>query len=200
MKEFAERLKRVQNQKGITQKELAQMLGISPGSLSSYMRDAKTPALDVACDIAKKLNVPIGWLCGEPEETVKMVTYADLLRTLVKLVDSAHAGFIARNDTAAFDEHGFFSDPDPDMESLIQQTYVHECAVEGTDPTKVCYASLETIDQQVLNFWYDWRKVRDLHIQETIDDEMYEAWLEKRFRDYENSPLPGMAVQKPEES
>ena len=64
MKVFAERLKQLLNKRGITQKELAQQLYISDTTLSSYMLDKSSPSIDVACFIANKLGVTIGWLCG----------------------------------------------------------------------------------------------------------------------------------------
>lgn len=64
MKEFAERLKQLQNEMGITQKELAQQLYISETTMSNYILDRTSPTIDVACFIADKLGVTIGWLCG----------------------------------------------------------------------------------------------------------------------------------------
>ena len=64
MKVFAERLKQLLNKRGITQKELAQQLYISETTMSNYILDRTSPTIDVACFIANKLGVTIGWLCG----------------------------------------------------------------------------------------------------------------------------------------
>lgn len=161
MKEFAERLKQIQKQKGITQKELALRLGLSQATMSAYIRDAKTPALDLACDIAKKLNVSIGWLCGEPEASDALLTYADLLRVLVKTADSTQVDFHVIN-AADRDENPY---------------------------AKTC-SGLITSDSVIRSFCGDWCRVRDLFERGTIDGEMYDAWIEKRIRDYENTALP----------
>ena len=64
VKEFAERLREVQKQRKWTQREMAGHIGITVTSLSAYMNDRKTPALDVAVKIARALDVSIGWLRG----------------------------------------------------------------------------------------------------------------------------------------
>lgn len=100
MKEFAERLREVQKQRKWTQREMAGHIGITATSLSAYMNDRKTPALDVAVKIARALDVSIGWLCGEEEADVQLVTYGDIFRTLVALVDAPNTLFtLHRNAT-----------------------------------------------------------------------------------------------------
>lgn len=69
MKELADRLKMIQEQKGMTQAELAAHLGISLSALSGYMRDRKSPNISDAAKMAKKLGVSIGWLCGEDDRS-----------------------------------------------------------------------------------------------------------------------------------
>ncbi len=61
MKEFAERL-REQYRKSVhvLSATMAGDTGITATSLSAYMNDRKTPALDVAVKIARTLDVSIG--------------------------------------------------------------------------------------------------------------------------------------------
>ena len=160
MRGFAERLKQIQKQKGMTQKELALKLEMSPTTLSAYMRDAKSPSLDVAYNIANKLNVSIGWLCGESGASGTLLSYADLLRMLVKTVDESSVDFHVANITE-----------------------------RDANPYAETYSELTTSDRVVCCFFEDWCRVRDLFKSGTIDTEMYEGWLEKRLKKYENTPL-----------
>lgn len=68
---FAKRLKEARAEKGLTQKELAALSGVSTVMISSYERtDAeagKNPSLSVVYSIASALDVSIDWLCGQTE-------------------------------------------------------------------------------------------------------------------------------------
>lgn len=69
---FAKRLKEARAERGLTQKELAAMSGVSTVMISSYERtDAETgknPALSSVFAIANALDVSIDWLCGITEQ------------------------------------------------------------------------------------------------------------------------------------
>lgn len=186
MKKFAERLQEAQKQRGLSQKEMAKMIGITPASLSAYMRDAKTPALDIAVKIANALGVSIGWLCGESQSPSNMSTYEDLLRNIVELVDTSGIYFVVRGGSAKLDTHGFFKYSEDDFNMHIEQA-----RARGKDPNQVEYMALETANDTLGSFLFDWSRVRDLRMSGTVDDEMYEGWLEKRFRNYGEQPLPG---------
>lgn len=180
MKEFAERLREVQKQRKWTQREMAGRIGITVTSLSAYMNDRKTPALDVSVKIAKALDVSIGWLCGEEEAGAPLVTYADFLRQLVRLVDASGVSFEVRVDSAPLDTHNFFHG---DEDQIFFHREMLTNPMSGEAPETIEYASLETINFYLLGFWQDWQRVRALHVDGTIDDEVYQAWLEKRIHD-----------------
>ena len=186
MKEFAERLQEIQKQRGLTQKAMAEMIGIMPASLSAYMKGTKTPALDIAVKIANALGVSIGWLCGDLQGSSQMATYEDLLRNLVAMVDTSGVNFVIRGDFAPLDSHGFFAGNTAEILMYKQEAEEH-----GEDPDSVGYAALESIDIYLMGFLSDWQRIRDLYLNGTIDAEMYEAWLEKRFKLHANDTLPG---------
>lgn len=188
MKEFADRLQEIQKQRGLSQKAMAEMIGITSASLSAYMRDAKTPALDIALKIANALGVSIGWLCGELQSSSNMATYEDLTRNIVALVDTSGVNFVLYGGSAnlSADTHGFFEHSDPDEVAA----YVATTKAAGYNPTQVHYMALETIDDALSSFLLDWARIRKLYINGTVDNEMYEAWLEKRFRTLESIALP----------
>lgn len=68
---FGKRLREARAEMGITQKELAELSGVSTVMISSYERsDAETgknPSLNVVYSIASVLGVSIDWLCGTTE-------------------------------------------------------------------------------------------------------------------------------------
>lgn len=82
MKIFAERLRQIQKEKGMTQAGLAQLLGIKSGTLANYLNDRKNPQIDTVAEMAKKLGVTVGWLCGDEEAFPQKWTYAALSQML----------------------------------------------------------------------------------------------------------------------
>lgn len=58
-------LKEILREKGITSKELAERLGVTPVTISYIVTNKTTPSLDMLCRIAKELNVKLSTLLGE---------------------------------------------------------------------------------------------------------------------------------------
>lgn len=54
-----ENIKKVRKSKGLTQKELAEMLGVSQQTVAQYERTDKMPKINTIKAIAKVLNVPV---------------------------------------------------------------------------------------------------------------------------------------------
>ena len=89
MKIFANRLKALQESRGLSQVQISQLTGISQGTISGYLNDRKSPGLETAFHIAEALGVSVGWLCGEPEvPTLDWSNCAQVLTLLHELVDS----------------------------------------------------------------------------------------------------------------
>ena len=82
MKIFAERLRQIQKEKGMTQAGLAQLLGIKSGTLANYLNDRKNPQIDTVAEMANKLGVTVGWLCGDEEAFPQKWTYSALSQML----------------------------------------------------------------------------------------------------------------------
>jgi len=73
---FGERLKKARSEKELTQKQLADAVGVAAPTISYYEKhsdasDRKTPALDKVYAIAEVLDVSIDWLCGKDIEDSK---------------------------------------------------------------------------------------------------------------------------------
>lgn len=59
MTEFGAKLKRLLDQRGMTQKELAQKAGITEAAVSRYIHGTRVPKMPTAVHIAKALNVSL---------------------------------------------------------------------------------------------------------------------------------------------
>lgn len=192
MKEFSERLRTIQKERDISQHTMAEMTGITATSISAYINDRKTPALDVAVKIAKTFGVSMDWLCGgdTATKTIKLNTYEDLFKMLVAVADGSGIGFaINAFDSKNYKSHAFFRSPAEEEAyfALMEGQSSHSAAMRS--PRSVKYAAVETIDPKTNDFVSGWKRVRALYLDGTIDREMYDAWLEKRFRDAADIPL-----------
>lgn len=56
------RIKEILNQKGMTSKELALKMGVTPQYVSGIIRETGSASVDVLTNIAKILNVPVASL------------------------------------------------------------------------------------------------------------------------------------------
>lgn len=95
MKVFAERLRKLQKDRDMTQVDFAKLLDIAPGTLANYMNDRKNPQIDTVASIAEKLGVTVGWLCGDDVEVKRPETYIEV----VKAID----WLLSLNDAAGYD-------------------------------------------------------------------------------------------------
>lgn len=98
-------LKEILREKGVTSKELAEKLGVTPVTISYIVTNKTTPSLDMLCRIAKELNVKLSTLLGEEplkvvdtsKEFAAFVRYkgihytADTLEEFFKQVDELRA-------------------------------------------------------------------------------------------------------------
>ncbi|WP_195268668.1 helix-turn-helix transcriptional regulator [Eubacterium sp. 1001713B170207_170306_E7] len=67
---FGSKLRQLRQEKGYTQQQLADMLGITKGSVSAYETSAKYPSVDVLRKIAVTLNTSTDFLLGLSDERV----------------------------------------------------------------------------------------------------------------------------------
>lgn len=59
-----ERLQELRKGKGLSQKELAAILGIKPKTLSAYEREVANPSDEIKVKIAKYFNISLDYLMG----------------------------------------------------------------------------------------------------------------------------------------
>lgn len=103
---FAERLKKARTDKKLKQSELAELAGVSKATISSYERTegAKIPSLDNAYLLAKALDAPLEWLCGEEKAELDYTDFdvQTYLKALV-IVISEMSVVLFDNGTITFD-------------------------------------------------------------------------------------------------
>ena len=66
---IGERIKQARKAKGLTQKELAEAVGVAEVTISQYEADKYSPKYDKMVKIAEALNIPVSDLLGEPRPT-----------------------------------------------------------------------------------------------------------------------------------
>ena len=62
VKSFGEKLIELRNERGITQAESAELIGVTRNSLSMYERGERCPNIDIAVNAANAYNVSLDYL------------------------------------------------------------------------------------------------------------------------------------------
>lgn len=68
MKKFGIKLKQLRNEKGITQKELADILNVRNTTISAWEKDIAEPPYDTLVELAKIFEVTTDYLLGLEKE------------------------------------------------------------------------------------------------------------------------------------
>lgn len=73
MYDFGPRILKLRKERGLSQKDLAQKIGISNSSLGNYENDLGVPPLNVAEDLADAFNVSLDYLVsGEKPKPLRL--------------------------------------------------------------------------------------------------------------------------------
>lgn len=159
---LSERIKEIRTEMGLNQADFAKLIGVTQQSLSSYEKCTSKPTLDVAIRIANTCDISLSWLCG----LTGRLSNNKLFRTYTDIIDI------------------FF-----DI-MIIGRLNVYISHSEQTD----IYGKARTMwgisftDPNINEFLADWHKMRELFINQTIDEEVYDLWREKTIKKY-NFPI-----------
>ena len=157
---FAERLRNLRNELGISQTEFVDGIGITASSLSAYEKNSKIPSIGVVKKIAEKYNVSIDWLCGLSEDkqiNQEIKTYSDLFKVIRKINN------VSEN----------FCRFENEMQDMDGDGLVDVCSRIIFDDIKVF---------EILN---DWSKMLYLYSTKSIDKEVLNLWEEKTINKYD---------------
>lgn len=161
---FSQRLRDSRVMAGYTQKQLAEELGISSGSVIAYEKSQKIPSIDVCVKFATFFNVSLDWLCGLADDMkhYEIRTYGDAFRMIVAL---------HRWIGVSCKEPEYVETEDGDL---------HKCRDWSID-----------FWEKPLNEAIDgWQKVKELYDAGTIDREIYDLWVEKQLRTLDDEYTP----------
>ncbi len=159
---LTKRLKQIRTEKGMTQKDFAQEMGITPVTLSAYENNLKKPSLDLILKVAKKYEISLDWLCGlsnkqNEKDNQEYKTYSDVLKTLM-------------------------------MISTIIPIEINTLEQEDGIFDKYERAEIFFNNKQFESFLANWNRFRKLLNDKSIDDDIYTACIEKLLRD-SNIPI-----------
>lgn len=150
---FSARIKELRESLQMTQTQFSGFIGVKQQTLSGYERGIMKPPLDVAKLIAQKCHVSIDWLCGlsdQKRHTDSIETYSDLYVYLLSIGEKTNLRFETISYIGGYDE------PITMHTQAIWFDNIHIC-----------------------NFMEEWQKMKTLHDDGAIDDDVYNLWKEK---------------------
>lgn len=183
---FAQRLREARSLSGTTQAKLSEKSGVTPATISAYENSngekGKNPSLDNAVKLADALNVSLDWLCGL-SSTNKRVKISDFVKQLISLSDKL---------PIEIDEI-LVEDCETSLPKAFEK--ISENPNEYSLKTENNQRKISTItiaDYDIQTFLKDWIKIKNLYINDTIDENLYNLWLEQQFRnmDLKQMELP----------
>lgn len=65
MATFGERLKSLRKERGIRQLDLAEIMGVTKGTVAKWEQDVRRPDFDTMTSLCSEFDVTLGWLMGE---------------------------------------------------------------------------------------------------------------------------------------
>ena len=164
---FSKRLRELRESLNMTQKEFADYVGFTQ---ATYENSLKRPSLDIVMRIASNCKISIDWLCGfsnVKSYTNKKNTYSDAIRAIIQLAS------MVEMDAAIVKVEEEVINPDNGYPELALNNHF----------------GLYSKDSMLDIFFDEWIKIKHLHDDKTIDDELYNLWAEKTCSNYDGALL-----------
>ncbi|USF29325.1 helix-turn-helix transcriptional regulator [Clostridium sp. MD294] len=148
------RLKLLRKRLKVNQIEFSKMIGISSATLSAYETGVKNPSLAVLKNIAETCNVSIDWLCGLSDK--ESLSNNDSIKTYSDIIK---------------------------MLVEIEKHIRTNCNILFYDNPDGRHAAGEIIfyDEIMAHFVENWEKMINLHLSNTIDDNLYSLWTNQQL-------------------
>ena len=152
---------------GKNQAWLARETGVKPQNISAYIRGISIPDLSTICRIADKLGVSIDWICGrnvEADDSEKEKTLGDIAREIMYMDNMTGVFFssVTRTERKCISFKGEY----PEYEDF-----------------DVEYPAIVFSYGNMCSFIKDWQKIKILKNSYTIDEELYQLWVDKHISD-----------------
>ena len=107
---FGQRIKKLRQELGLSQRDFAEKIGVTASALSSYEKGQKNPSVNVAIKISTVFSVSLDWLCGLKKEDDRFRQDStipfDLPSALRSLLDLIHFQILSIPETENADEYG----------------------------------------------------------------------------------------------
>ncbi len=81
---FAQRLTELLKERGVSQKELAELVGVTEASISRYMNSDRIPKAEIIANIATALQTTSDYLLGTEEEGDLETEYPRIVRLIAR--------------------------------------------------------------------------------------------------------------------
>lgn len=159
------RIRELRNFLNKTQKEFAEIVGCTAATLSAYENGSKSPSLDIVKNIAEKCSVSLDWLCGlSDKQTIneKCISYSDIVKMLLSI-----------------DKYTNIS-----LEKKLYEIGSLNKSDGFIDYTEDEFVTLHFNNQIINEFLNDWIKMREFYLENTIDQDVYNLWIEKTLKKY----------------
>lgn len=163
---FAKRLRELRESQNMTQAEFSKMTRFTQATLSAYENSLKVPSLDIVMSIASKCEVSIDWLCGLTDKRSsqeKIETYSDFIQAILPIL----------NNVASC------------IEDVNLDLYDRKFDTEKIESSKYTVSSLCFLDKKIRSFFNEYINIKNLLANGTIDKEMFDIWIEKSLRKYD---------------
>lgn len=182
---FAQRLKEARIASKLTQIELSKMSGVTPATISAYEcadgSKGKNPSLDNALKLAQALNVSLDWLCGSIVSNPK-IQITDFLKLLVRIDEIITSPAVDKVDFADYDNRNNLSNAFKLIDDADWELARQEAEYRGKNFSYNLYTL--TFNNYFINkFLREWANMRFLYKSKTIDESLYNLWLEKQFEE-----------------
>lgn len=180
---FAQRLKEARIALKLTQTELSKLSGVTPATISAYEcadgSKGKNPSLDNALKLAQALNVSLDWLCGSIVSSPK-IQITDFLKLLVKLDEKGTKVSIDKINFAENINRNVLTNANSLI--TVDDWFMAQDIAEFEKEEVEYYLYPLAFNNYLINkFLREWGNMRKLYASKTIDESLYNLWLDKQF-------------------
>lgn len=157
---LSSRIKELRIKNSLTQRDLAKAINTTATSISAYETGLKTPSISIVKKIAEYFNVSLDWLCGVSDNQSN--NGITTYADIIKLL-------------ILIEQHINLS-----LSFTTEQMY----------DTFIDYATINFEDKTIKSFIKEWQKIQELHSDNTIDDDLYQLWIDKQLKQYDKPVVP----------
>lgn len=100
MNELGKNIQILRERKGLSQRELAKLCGVSTGAIGNYEAGLRRPKFETLEALADVFNIPMGTLLGD-RETSRLLMYYERLKPLMEKAMELDAADLARLEERA---------------------------------------------------------------------------------------------------